>query len=215
MGPSYPSYREADVALRDGSTVHVRPVRPQDEQELHGFIQGLSLDTVAFRFFSGAVDAGKVAHWMADTDYRDRFGLLATMCAEHRIVGHVSYVRTGADRAEVGLEIADAMQGRGLGTIMLGHLAEIAHDNGILVFEGHVLAHNHRMIDVFRESGFPVQTRSEPGEILFEFPTSLTPEAVDRFEQREQTAAVAALRSFLFPCSVAVVGAGRGRGTIG
>ena len=215
MSFTYPSHREADVALRDGSTVHVRPVRGDDEKQLLSFIQGLSLDTVAFRFFSGAIDPPKVAHWMVDTDYRDRFGLLATVGPSHEIVGHVSYVRTDRDRAEVGLEIADRMQGHGLGTIMLGHLAEIAHDNGIALFEGHVLAHNHRMIDVFRDSGFPVETRSDPGEITFELPTSLTPDAIDRFEQREQTAAVAAMRSLLFPGSVAVVGAGRTRGTIG
>ena len=212
---SYPSYREADVALRDGSTAHIRPVRPDDQEALLEFLRGLSLDTVAFRFFSGAVDTEKVARWMIDVDYADRFGLLASIGPSHEVAAHVSYVRIGPDRAEVGLEVGDAHQGHGLGTIMLGHLAEIAAENGITVFEGHVLPQNHRMIEVFRQSGFPVQTTSEPGEITFEFPTSLTPDAIDRFEQRERSAAVAAMGSFLAPHSVAVVGAGRTRGSIG
>lgn len=212
---SYPAHREADVALRDGSTAHIRPVRSDDRDALVVFLKELSLDTVALRFFSGAVDNERVSRWMIDLDYRDQFGLVATVGPSHRIAAHVSYVRTDSDRAEVGLEVADAFQGHGLGTIMLGHLAEIAAENGITVFEGHVLAQNHRMIEVFRESGFPMKTTAEPGEILVEFPTSLTPEAVERFEQREQTSAVAALRSFLAPHSVAVIGAGRSRGTIG
>ena len=51
--------------------------------------------------------------------------------------------------------------------------------------------------------------------MLVEFPTSLTAEAVARFEAREDIAAVAALRMFLSPRSVAVIGASRHRGTIG
>ena len=212
---TYPAHREADVALRDGSTAHIRPVRSEDREALLEFLRNLSLDSVSLRFFSGAIDNERVASWMVDLDYRDRFGIVATVGPSHRIAAHVSYVRTDPDRAEVGLEVADAFQGHGLGTIMLGHLAEIAVENGIAIFEGHVLAQNHRMIEVFRESGFPMKTTAEPGEILIEFPTSLTPGAVERFEQREVTAAVAALRSFLAPHSVAVIGAGRSRGTIG
>src|SRR6266498_3809255 len=71
------------------------------------------------------------------------------------------------------------------------------------------------MIQVFRESGFPVDLRYELGEITVEFPTSLSPEALERFERREQTAAIAAMEAFLSPRSVAVIGASRSRGTIG
>src|SRR6266498_3153488 len=71
------------------------------------------------------------------------------------------------------------------------------------------------MIQVFRESGFPVDLRYELGEITVEFPTSLSPEALERFERREQTAAIAAMEAFLAPRSVAVIGASRSRGTIG
>ena len=74
---------------------------------------------------------------------------------------------------------------------------------------------NRRMIEVFRESGFPVELRTEMGEVVVQFPTSLSPDALERFERREQIAAVAALHSFLRPSSVAVIGASRDRGTIG
>src|SRR6266542_2756523 len=110
--------------------------------------------------------------------------------------------------------VADAMQGHGLGTLLVGQLAEVAHAHAIPLFEAQVLPENRRMLDVFRESGFPVAMRAEPGAIIVEFPTSLTPAALERFERREQTAAVAALRTFLSPRSVAVVGASRHRGGI-
>ena len=74
---------------------------------------------------------------------------------------------------------------------------------------------NHRMIDVFRQSGFPIDTRSTRDAIEVELPTSISSDAIDRFHERERTAAVAAVRSFLAPESIAVVGASRRRGTVG
>jgi hypothetical protein len=52
----YPEHRAADVVLRDGSTVHVRPVRADDAAEVHRFLTGLSDRSRWMRFFSGAVN---------------------------------------------------------------------------------------------------------------------------------------------------------------
>jgi acetate---CoA ligase (ADP-forming) len=213
--PGYPEHREADVALRDGSTIHVRPIRLEDRPAMLGFLAGLSETSRYLRFFSGNVDVDRAAGWAADVDYRDRYGLVATSGAGGAIVAHATYLRTAPDRAEVAFAIADAYQGRGIATILLAHLAEVAAENGVAVFDAMVLPANHKMIEVFRESGFPVVMRSEPGAIIVEFPASLTAEALERFERREQTSAVAAVNSFLSPRSVAVIGASRSRGTIG
>jgi acetyl coenzyme A synthetase (ADP forming)-like protein len=212
---SYPAHREVDVTLRDGSTVRVRPIRDEDERGMLEFFSGLSLESRAFRFFSAGVDLEELARWAADVDYENRFGLLALRGAEGRIVGHGSYVRAKGAKAEIALAIADELQGEGLGTILVAHLAEAAHEHGIELFEAEVLAGNHRMIEVFRESGFPVATSSAPGSIHVEFPTSFSADARERFERREQIAAAAAVTAFLEPRAIAVVGASRERGTIG
>jgi acetyl coenzyme A synthetase (ADP forming)-like protein len=210
---TYPAHRQANVVLRDGSTVHVRPVRADDREALLRFLQQLSDRSRWMRFFSGAPNLERSATLAADVDYRDRFGLVAIVGDE--IVGHCAYERFEGDRAEVAFTVADAYQGRGLGTILLGQLAEAASGNGVDVFVAEVMASNHRMIEVFRDSGFPLTTSVQPGSITIEFPTSLSSEAIERFERREQVAAVAAITSFLSPASVAVVGASRRRGTIG
>jgi len=210
----YPKHREADVALRDGSTVHVRPIRADDRDAILQFLRQLSETSLYLRFFSGHVDLERAADWAADVDYRERYGLVATAGAGG-IVAHATYLQTKQDRAEVAFAISDKYQGRGIGTILLAHLVEAAEHNGIAVLEAQVLPQNHKMVEVFRESGFPVSMRPEPGVIVVEFPTSLTPEALQRFERREQAAAVAAMRHFLTPQSVAVIGASRSRGTIG
>ncbi|HYZ81807.1 MAG TPA: hypothetical protein VE571_11080, partial [Solirubrobacteraceae bacterium] len=51
---AYPAEREADVVLRDGSTVRVRPVRATDREAMHAFLGGVSHDAMWFRFFSMA-----------------------------------------------------------------------------------------------------------------------------------------------------------------
>jgi acetyl coenzyme A synthetase (ADP forming)-like protein len=195
--------------------VHIRPVRDDDEPGILAFLRGLSEESRYLRFFAGAVDLAKHAAWAADVDYRDRYGLVVTAGVEAKIVGHAVALRTGPDQAEVAFSVADDFQGYGLGTILLGQLAEAASEVGVTSFEAKVLPQNRKMIEVFRESGFPTEIRSELGEVLVEFPTSVTPEALERFERREQIAAAAAMRHFLSPGSVAVIGASRSRGTIG
>src|SRR5690242_3910694 len=71
------------------------------------------------------------------------------------------------------------------------------------------------MIDVFRNSGFPIELRSTPGAVEIELPTSLSEEAVASFEERDRVASVAAVRAFLRPSSVAVIGASRRRDSLG
>src|SRR6185295_24861 len=95
--------------------------------------------------------------------------------------------------AEVAFSVADDFQGHGLGTILLGQLAEIASKNGITVFEAEVLSANHKMLGMFRESGFHIEVTVEAGELHVSFPTELTAEAIERFDHRERTAAGRAL----------------------
>jgi hypothetical protein len=47
---TYPAHREADVVLRDGSTLSVRPVRREDESRLRRFFDRLSEESRTFRF---------------------------------------------------------------------------------------------------------------------------------------------------------------------
>jgi len=213
---AYRGHREVDVALRDGSTVHVRPVRATDAPAVRAFFERLSPESTGLRFFSGFPNLDSAVSWATEVDDQRRYSLVAT-AGDGRVLAHAGWEREPdrPERGEVALAIADAMQGRGLGTILLGQLAEAADRAGIGVLGAEVLPHNHNMIKVFRDSGFPVKTHAIPGVLLVEVPTSLTPEGLERFERREQTAAAAAMRVFLAPRSVAVVGASRRRGTVG
>jgi len=210
----YPSERQADIVLRDGATVHVRPIRADDGAAMRSFLETVSPDSIWFRFF-GTVNLDWATKWSVNVDYADRFGLVVESGNPRAIIAHAAYVRIDYNRAEVAFLVADAWQGRGISTILLAHLAEVAEQHGFTTLFAQVLPNNYRMIEVFRESGFPVKVRSTPDALEVELPASLSAEAVERFEERERIGAVAAVRSFLEPGSVAVIGASRRRGTIG
>jgi succinyl-CoA synthetase alpha subunit/RimJ/RimL family protein N-acetyltransferase len=212
---TYPTEREGHVALRDGSVAHVRPIRADDEPGLLAFLRALSDDDRRRRFFSMGNDLTRAAHEQVDVDYIRSLGLLATIGSDEHIVGHALYAPCGEGHAEVAFAISSDYQGRGLATLLLGQLAEVAAAHGIDTFEAVVLPENRRMLRVFRESGFPLQTRFAGDTIEVTFPTSLAPEALARFEQREELASACALRRVLYPSSVAVIGVSRTAGSVG
>lgn len=213
---AFPSHLVSDVVLRDGSTAHIRPARPSDASRVEDYLIGLSPETRRLRFWSQAVNVTELAQRIVDVDHHDHLTLLVLAGGdEGTMIGGAQYIRMEGGRAELGLSVTDAYQERGVGSILLGQMAQAAVANGITTFVAEVLPENHRMINAFRASGFPVTLRAEPGSIEVEFPIGLTEDAAERFEERENAAAIAAMRTFLSPKSVAVVGASRDSSTIG
>ncbi len=208
-------HRAGDVVLRDGSTVHVRKMEPADDKALFDLFQSLSEESRWLRFFSVAAGSALAAEARRETNLDHTFGLIALSGPDQHVVGHAFYAGIDSHRAEVAFTIADDYQGRGLGTLLLGQLAEVATANGIQTFEAEVVASNHAMLHVFRESGFPIELKARAGQIHVTLPTSFTSDAVEQFERRESIAAVNALRLFFNPRSIAVIGASKKRGTIG
>ena len=194
-----------DVALRDGSTVRIRPVEPGDADGLLALLGGMSEDSRWLRFLSAGVNLERAARSAAARP--DGVGLVVTAGAPERIVAHAEYVRAQDDRAEVAFEVADAWHGRGIATILLAHLTSAAERDGIGTFVAYVHPSNHRMVGVFRESGFAVEVSAEAGELVVELPASLDDAARRRFEDRSRAAAVAAVEHVLRPATIALIGA--------
>lgn len=210
-----------DELLRDGGSIHIRAIRPDDKQRLLTLFERLSSRSVYFRFFQTRqrlTDAE--LRYFTELDGVNNVALVATLRegdAEH-IIGVGRYFRITEDgqsttRAEVAFTVADAHQGRGIGTLLLEHLAAIARRHGIDTFEAYVLGENNRMLQVFAASGFTVQRSLDAGTFHISFPTAETPQVRAASAERERLAAAQSIRAFLNPRSVAVVGVSqRGNG---
>lgn len=211
-----PDSRGADVVLRDGGTVRIRPARTTDRAKVEDYLIGLSPEARRLRFLSDSIDVTEVAATAINVEPGAHVTLLAlTGGDDGTVIGGAQYFRTTGGRAEVGVSVADAFQGRGLGSILIGRLAQAAHLSGIETLVAEVLPENHRMIDVFRQSGFAPRIRALPGTIEVTFPTTFTDDAVRSFEERADAAAASAVRTFLSPEVVAVIGASRNATSIG
>ncbi|MDQ3985141.1 MAG: GNAT family N-acetyltransferase, partial [Actinomycetota bacterium] len=167
--------------------------------------------------FHGAMGSGIDLRRFTEVDYKDSFGLVAETSRNGgpRIVALASYVLTGEKKAEAAVVVDDPLQGKGVGSILVEHLAEAASAAGIETFEAEVMAANSDMLEVVRGLSLPFTSNLESGVVHVEFPTSPTEEAIAAFEKREAVAAAAAVQAFLKPRSVAVIGASRSRGSIG
>ena len=213
---AYPAHLETDVVLRDGRTVHVRPARPEDRDRVEDYFIALSDESRRLRFWGPVVNVREQATNAVEIDYVDHLTLLALAGADvSEVVGGAQYIRDGTSRAEIAMSVSDELQGQGLASILIEHLAEAASAQDIGFFYAEVLPENHRMIDVFRGTGFQISIRTKPGYVEVEFPTTITDETAEQYEERERIAAANAVRRVLEPHSIAVVGASRNPTTIG
>jgi acetyl coenzyme A synthetase (ADP forming)-like protein len=213
---AYPARYESDIVLRDGSTLQLRPIRPEDFEGLLELHRRLSPQSIYFRFFAPIRELSRQrAIELATVDYKDSFALVGELAG--RLVAVARYYRDKetSDHAEVSFVTEDALQGKGIASRMLERLAEIARQQGINKFEAYVLGDNRKMMDVFIKSGFEVQRRMEGGVFYITFPINPTLESEERSLARAQVAAAASMKAFFEPKTIAVVGAGRRRGKIG
>jgi GNAT superfamily N-acetyltransferase len=140
--------------------VTIRPVAGHDEGSLRAFLGDLCNEARRLRFFSGAVDTVAAAHDAAESTIGS--GGLVAHDESGMIVGHALYVPLAPTRAEVAVEVADHLHGRGLGTILIERLAVIAEQQGITHFVAEVLRENSAMLDVFR-GGFDARVIGQEG----------------------------------------------------
>lgn len=167
--------RAAEVTLRDGSIVHVRPIRTDDAIAVRCLLQRLSDTSRWLRFFSGCPNLDWVVGWATDIDHDRRDGLVAIADDSGQVIAHTGFERDDRqpDRAEFAMVIADDYQGRGLGTILLRRLADAADRAGVRTLTGEVLGDNHRMLRMLYHSGLGVSFRGTGGVVAVEVPTSL------------------------------------------
>lgn len=214
-GGVYPEYWEADVVLRDGGTAHLRPIHPADAEAVQAFHMRQSQQSIYMRFFAFKSKlSSKELKRFTEVDYRDRVALVITIGGEIIGIGRYDRLDDPAE-AEVAFNIADAHQGRGIGSILLEHLAAAARENGIRRFSAEVLPENRKMLMVFSDAGYDVKRHFDDGVVSLEFNIDPTDKSRAVMEAREHRAEARSIQELLAPSSVAVIGASRKWGKVG
>ena len=217
----YPVEWEADVVLRDGSTTHVRPIRPDDAAALQRFQMAQSERSTYLRFFAALERIpDRLLIQLVTVDHVGRAALVAVRPGtEHAedIVGVARYDvidgRPGRRTAEVAFNIADAVQGKGLGSVLLEHIAAAARERGVHRFVAEVLPQNRAMLGVFREAGYAVEQHLDDGVVTVSVDLDLTDRSREVMADREHRAEARSMQALLSARRVLLVGPATG-GTV-
>jgi RimJ/RimL family protein N-acetyltransferase len=145
-----------EAKLRDGTLITIRPILPEDRQQLAEGFARLEDRSRYLRFHTSMRTlTPRQLSYLTEVDHVDHEALVAVRSDDGRGLGVARYIRLQDDPevAEAALTIADEWQGRGLGTLLLRALASSALRNGVRVFRNYVLAENDAMIALFDELG--------------------------------------------------------------
>jgi acyl-CoA synthetase (NDP forming)/RimJ/RimL family protein N-acetyltransferase len=218
-GPGYPAHWEADVVASDGGIVHLRPVLPSDADALLRFHASLSERTRYLRYFGPyPYVSPRDLERFSVVDHHNRVAFICLLGGEIIAVGRYEGI-AGPDgkveSAEVAFVARDSHQGRGLGSILLEHLAAAARENGLRRFEAEVLVENRAMVRVFRDAGYQVSREFAEGVLHLEFDIDPTERSLAVRDSREQRAEARSVHNALHPSSVAVIGASTDPSKIG
>ncbi|WP_147917318.1 GNAT family N-acetyltransferase [Ruania zhangjianzhongii] len=205
--PSYPEHWEADVVLRDGSTMRIRPIHPEDGDALQRFHARQSPESVYLRFFAPLTRLPeRDLHRFTHVDHHERVALVVTWQEEIVAVGRFDQI--GGGDAEVAFNVSDSAQGKGLGSVLLEHLAAAGRELGVRRFLADVLPQNARMLRVFTDAGYDVKQAYDDGIMAVSFTIRPTDRSLAVLAERERRAEALSMAAVLAPRRVLLVCAG-------
>jgi RimJ/RimL family protein N-acetyltransferase len=154
----------ATETLRDGRTVDIRALRPEDRAGLLAAVGRTSDQSLYRRFFGfkrGFTD--QEVDFYVNVDFVGHVALVAVLQEDGRpvIVGGSRYIVVQPGQAEVAFAVDDAHQGQGVGTALMRHLGDIARSAGLKELVADVLPENAAMLNIFRASGLRIRIGRE------------------------------------------------------
>ncbi|MEO0034651.1 MAG: hypothetical protein RLZZ501_674, partial [Pseudomonadota bacterium] len=163
----YPAELEEEAALRDGSPIRLRPIRPEDEPAHAELIARMTPQDLRMRFF-GLVR--EVQHFqlarMTQIDYDREMAFVAIRDLEGGGFETLGVVRTVIDpdnqRAELGILVRSDLKGTGLGRSLLDKIIRYQRGRGTRQIFAQIMAENMPMLRLSRAAGFRPCPSGEP-----------------------------------------------------
>ncbi len=208
------------VLLRTGEVAEIRPLLAADAPLVERLVERQPTEALSRRFLSEIRADGATRALLSAADHGEiTLVVIANADRAPAMVALGSMATSAPDEApEVAVLVDEEWRGRGLGTVLMERLAQVALREGRRGLSAIVRRDNEAMLEVLAEIGFPmtVTTIEESGGCLdVRLDLSHADGAARRFGERERASTVASLRPFFRPQAVAVVGASRSGTGIG
>jgi RimJ/RimL family protein N-acetyltransferase len=150
--------------LRDGRSMAIRALRPNDEADLMAAVRRSSAESLYRRFFGlkRHFSEQEIAFFL-NVDFVSHVALVAVIDEDGRpvIIGGGRYIVEEPRKAEIAFAVVDEYQGQGIGAALMLHLAGIAREAGLEELTAEVLPDNTSMLKVFEKSGLRLSTQRE------------------------------------------------------
>lgn len=163
----YPSEWERELVVKDGWTVQVRPVRPEDEPLYAEFFTRITPEDLRLRFFAPVKDFSHafIAR-LTQIDYARAMAFIVCDPATGQMLGGVR-IHSDADHreGEYAILLRSDLKGRGLGRALMRLIIEYAAEDGLERISGQVLRENRAMLDMVEDLGFTVTADPDDPEI--------------------------------------------------
>jgi len=170
----YPVQYVSSWKMKDGTSVTIRPIRPEDEPLLVKFHRSLSEQSVYMRYFHMIALSQRIAHErltrICYLDYDRELALVAELDEEksgaQEILGVGRLARVhGTDEAQFAVLVADPYQGKGLGTELVRRLLEVGRKEKVQRITAEILPDNFAMQKVCERLGFRLEHLPEEGVV--------------------------------------------------
>ncbi len=165
----YPSHLVEDVALDDGRTITIRPIRPEDAGIEADFVRNLSEESRYYRFMDSLRElTPQMLSQFTQIDYDRHMALIAVTLVDSRKVeiGVARYVMIDEANCEFAIVVADAWQHKGIGSHLMRALMDAARGRGLRIMSGEVLTSNHKMLEFLRRLGFHAAFDPSDGHVM-------------------------------------------------
>jgi acetyltransferase len=154
----YPSQWQRHIEVRDGWRISVRPIKPEDEPQLHAFLRCVTPEDLRLRFFAQMKEfTHEFIARLTQLDYARAMAFVAFDEASHEMLG---VVRIHSDSiyesGEYAILLRSDLKGRGLGWALMQLIIEYAKSEGLKIISGDVLSENTVMLEMCRNLGFEI-----------------------------------------------------------
>jgi acetyltransferase len=161
----YPSHLITDYQTRDGLTVTIRPIRPEDADLEQEFVRNLSSEAKYYRFMNTLreLSSGQLVR-LTQIDYDREMAFVAVTEIDGKEVeiGVARYaLNPDGESCEFAIVVADDWQGKGLARRLMGVIIDTARSRGVRYMNGDFLAENRRMIQFVTALGFVLSPHPE------------------------------------------------------
>jgi acetyltransferase len=163
----YPREWERESQLPDGTAIHIRPVRPEDEPLFRAFLGKVTAHDLRLRFFSAVkdFDHGFIAR-LTQLDYARAIAFIAVDAQSGEMLG---VVRLHADAnhrtGEYAIMVRSDLKGHGLGWTLMRLMIDWAQAEGMHQVTGQVLAQNVTMLAMCEKLGFRAVRDPDDAEV--------------------------------------------------